>query len=548
MRSRRTLVVAFALVAALAGAAAACSNILGLEPPPIGDGGAPPVDATTGDAPGSDAPGPGVDGGTLDATGDAQVCTPLDGGGDGPTTYFPFNQTIIDDAGDHTWQFFEPDSVNPLSRNFQGGVYDGRYVYFAPSVSGTVTRYDTRASFVAGSSWTTFDTSTLNANAQGFGGAVYDGRYVYFVPSHAPSGYVGLLVRFDTQQAASFTTGGAAWSTFDMGTLPVPDGGLATTGFSSGVFDGNAVYFAPYFNGVHLSRVVQYSPDGGLPESGVAEAGTSDGGIDAGDSGLHDGGSDAGDSGLHDGGSDAGDAGDSGPHDSGAVEAGPPGFASASQFSTFDLSTRNASAAGYLGALFDGQYVYMVPYNGNAGLSGLVARYDTDASFVSGASWTIFDVTEVNASSAGFAGAAFDGRFVYLVPHVKTIATRYDTQGGSFTTKTPWSTFDVSTVVPTTDAGAPSFTGAGFDGRFIYYVPASTGAVLRYDTWSTFTEACAWSTHDISQDVAGAVAYYGAVYDGQYLYLVPKGTWVARFDTKTPGSMPALTGYNGSFY
>jgi hypothetical protein len=44
------------------------------------------------------------------------------------------------------------------------------------------------------------------------------------------------------------------------------------------------------------------------------------------------------------------------------------------------------------------------------------------------------------------------------------------------------------------------------------------------------------------------VAYYGAVYDGQYLYLVPKGTWVARFDTKTPGSMPALTGYNGSFY
>jgi hypothetical protein len=533
MRSRLTLVVLVAAAAALAAATtAACSNILGLEPPPTDDGGAAPPDATTGDAPGSDSAGP--EGGTADSAGDAQqMCTPLDAAGDGPAAYYPFNDQIIDDAGDHTWTFFEPDSVNPLSHNFQGGVYDGRYVYFAPSVSGTVTRYDTHASFVVGSSWTTFDTSTLSASAQGFGGAVYDGRYAYFVPSKAPSGYVGLLVRFDTQQPSSFTTGGAAWSTFDMGTLPVPDGGLATTGFSSGVFDGNDVYFAPYFNGVHLSRVVQYEPDAGLPEGGVAEAGGPEGGVDAGDAGLHDGG---------------GDAGDSGVHDSGAVEAGPTGFASASQFSTFDLSTRNASAAGYLGALFDGQYVYMVPYNGNAGISGLVARYDPTTSFVSGASWTIFDVTEVNAASAGFTGAAFDGRFVYLVPHVKTIVTRYDTLAGSFTGKSSWSTFDISTVAPASDAGAPSFSGAGFDGRFIYYVPALTGGVVRYDTWSTFTDPCAWSSHDLSQDVGGAVSYYGAVYDGQYLYLVPKGTWVARFDTKTPGSMPVLTGYNGSFY
>jgi hypothetical protein len=134
------------------------------------------------------------------------------------------------------------------------------------------------------------------------------------------------------------------------------------------------------------------------------------------------------------------------------------------------------------------------------------------------------------------------------VPHVKTIATRFDTQGGSFTSKTPWSTFDISTVAPASDAGAPSFSGAGFDGRFVYYVPALTGGVVRYDTWSAFTDSCAWSSHDISLDVAGAVSYYGAVYDGQYLYLVPKGTWVARFDTKTPNAMPSLAGYNGSFY
>jgi hypothetical protein len=520
--SPRTVLPALSAFAALCVSSAACSAILDLEPPPGEDAGGDDgstFDVTTGDAPATDAPA--MDSASRgDAGSDAPVCLALDAGGDGSTTYFPLKQSVIDDAGTHTWEFFEPSSVNTLARDFQGGVFDGRYVYFSPLTSGTITRYDTQGSFVAMASWSTFDTSTLGANAQAFNGAVYDGRYVYFVPFHSPGAYDGLIVRYDT---ATPFTGAAGWSTFDLTTLPVPDGGTALTGFAGGVFDGHAVYFAPYYDGVdRLGRAVRYVP----------ETNESDGG----GSGVHD----AGDAGLHDGG------------DAGSRDAGPPPFAVASQFQTFDLTTRNSSAAGYTGALFDGQYVYTIPALNNAGVSGLVARYDTAASFVAGASWTVFDATEINAEAYDFVGAAFDGRFIYLVPHSKAIAMRYDTQAGALASKAAWSSYDLSTLTPA-DAGTPSFSGAGFDGRFVYFVPGTaggqgSGGIVRYDTWSTFAAPCAWSFYDISESVAAATSYYGAVFDGQYLYLVPKGTWVARFDTKSPASMPSLPAYNGSFF
>src|ERR1700734_509512 len=190
MRSGRAVLLALTAFAGLGAASAACSAILDLQPPPLandgGDDGSA-LDATTIDAAASDAT-PGTDAGSV------VVCLPLDAGGDGSVTYFPLRQTVVDDAGTHSWEFFEPSSVNALARDFQGGVFDGRYIYFSPVSNGAVTRYDTQGSFTAMTSWSTFDTSTLGANAQGFNGAVYDGRFVYFVPYHAPSAYVGLIV------------------------------------------------------------------------------------------------------------------------------------------------------------------------------------------------------------------------------------------------------------------------------------------------------------------------------------------------------------------
>ena len=98
-------------------------------------------------------------------------------------------------------------------------------------------------------------------------------------------------------------------------------------------------------------------------------------------------------------------------------------------WTTFDVSTVNAGAKGFFSAAFDGRYVYLVPYN-NGAYHGIVTRYDTQAAFGTSGSWTTFDVSTVNAGAKGFNGAAFDGRYVYLVPNYNGadhgIVTRFD--------------------------------------------------------------------------------------------------------------------------
>jgi hypothetical protein len=139
---------------------------------------------------------------------------------------------------------------------------------------------------------------------------------------------------------------------------------------------------------------------------------------------------------------------------------------------------------------------------------------------------------------------------VYLVPHAETVAVRYDTSQGFLQTPS-YEAFDIAQLFPPNDAGLPAFAGAAYDGRFIYYVPSTPGfgGVVRYDTSSDFTSACAWSTVDITQYNAAASYFWGAVYDGKYLYFVPRtGSTVARFDTKTARSMPSLPAFSGSFY
>ena len=83
-----------------------------------------------------------------------------------------------------------------MSFGFTGGVFDGRYIYLAPTSngvvnSGQVTRYDTTLSFTQSTSYSILSRSGINASAVGYQGAVFDGKSVYFVPSN------GLISRID---------------------------------------------------------------------------------------------------------------------------------------------------------------------------------------------------------------------------------------------------------------------------------------------------------------------------------------------------------------
>jgi hypothetical protein len=549
MRARQAVL----LLAGFLLSGAACSAILDLQPPsePADGGGTDGTtggeggngDAPTGDAPAGDAPGP-------DGGGDALVCLPVDAGvvlegGSGPTVWNAFDNPVVDDAGDHAWAIFDTSTLLSSAGDFQGAAFDGRYIYLVPVSSGIVTRYDTLGSFSQRGSWSTFDTTTLPLPGGRFSGAVYDGRYVTFVPSAISNG-ADVEARYDT--TGDFTSPGS-WSTFDTLSLPVPDGGAPAQGFHGGVFDGRYVYFVPYKSGaVYDGRVVRYDTfplEGGAPDADAGEPDAHDAAIpDAEDSGV-----DAHDAGVADAQDSSTDA-----HESGAADAGPPPVPP--QWSSFDVATQNASAIGFFGGVYDGRYVYLVPFYNegtiNSGYSGWVARYDTTLPFTSIPSWASYDTSQLTGGkSFGFQGGAFDGRYVYFVPSRGTVVTRYDTQGGDFFSSGNWSAYDVSPLIgPDASADTGHFTTAGFDGRYMYFVPsfAGFGGVVRYDTFSTFSSPCAWSEFDFSQYNAQAQNFAGVVYDGQYLYFVPVGSVVTRFDTKSPPSMPNLPSFRGSFY
>jgi hypothetical protein len=354
---------------------------------------------------------------------------------------------------------FDTASVNAGAKGFSGAAFDGRYIYFAPNhdgenYSGLVTRYDTTASFTKASSWRTYDATAINKKARGFFGAVFDGRYVYFVPDEY--GTSGLVTRYDTAREFSSP---ASWSVYDTAAQ-----NPKSTGFRSAVFDGRYLYLIPYKNSKkHESHglVVRYDT--------IAD------------------------------------------------------FKSPASWSFFDTSSVDANATGFIGAVFDGRYVYLVPTH-NGEYFGEVARYDTSLPFASRDAWSVFNTVALNAKSKGFVGAVFDGRYVYFVPYHNAEpqgqVTRYDTKG-SFVAPTSWRFYDTTAV----DPSSVGFTGGVSDGRYVYFVPNNRdgphGHLLRYDTEGTFSSARSWRTFDLTSVNPAASGFHRAVFDGRYVYFVP---------------------------
>ena len=242
--------------------------------------------------------------------------------------------------------------------------------------------------------------ATDGLETRGFFGAMCDGRYVYFSPQCNTAGRHGTALRYDTH--GGFDDPGS-WSAYDAGRTS----GLDTTGYYGVACTGRYVYYVPGYDG-----------DGG----------------------------------------------------------------------------------GGSGAVFDGRHVYYVPYGDNTA----VVRYDTESPFDAGASWESRDVAGTSGLDCrGFDGALFDGRYVYFIPFYNGGADesgfhcellRYDTSM-DFADGEAWSAVDGSLLAPPNPGG---FNGGAFDGRFLYFAPWRKdgkpgdptgdgtifphGQVLRYDT------------------------------------------------------------------
>jgi hypothetical protein len=407
-----------------------------------------------------------------------------EGGWSEPTASFSFT-----DPGN--WQAFDPAIIGVGSDvAYTGGVWDGRYVYFIPNNQGPsdpafsqVLRYDTTQAFSSGAAWATFDPPANGVGTPAKGGSTggtFDGRYLYLAPLR------GQVLRYDTQAPFGSTS---SWAVYDLGVV---------ASYRGAVYNGRYVYFSPgsYAGGAY----------------GVALR-----------------------------------------YDTQAS------FTSAAGWTAFDPGANGVGAdpRGFVGEVFDGRYVYYVPHdNGSYGWFGEVLRYDTQATFGAPSGWAAFDpgANGVGSDPDGYAGGVFDGRYVYFVPYINDALSpsgevlRYDTQS-SFESTSAWTAYDVDSFA------AGGYWGATFDGKYLYFAPNDSLEVLRYDTSAPFATASSWSTFDLGTSgiATNLSRFAGAVFDGEYVYFVPyqyaspEKAQVVRFHARYPAAIPA-TIVGGSTY
>lgn len=384
------------------------------------------------------------------------------------------------------WSTFDMAArIDPRLRGYVGAAFDRRHVYFAPYgnagvTHGNVVSYDTEKGFDDPASWSWFDLTTLDPNARGYAGAatfIREGKtpeYVYLVPFQGKSGGGDVVARLKVGDALK------DWSVLPLGAHP-PTTGAA--GLGGAVVNFSHVWMPsrdparPFV--LHENRVAQ-NPQR-LLDAGWASfdaRGTLDAGAGKPVGGYYGGAFDLGNRLFF-----APFQNESGPHGIALVK--EVGSGTTSGWTTFDLTAVSPKYRGFAGAVFARGHVYYVPHaNANNQRHGNVVRYDTLGDFTSTAAWTGVDLTTFHPSLQGFVGGIFDGRFVYFVPFNSDggiVVARYDTTNPSFEDASAWSWFDIRTVSP----AAARFNGAAFDGKYIYFIPYDNGVVVRFDARET---------------------------------------------------------------
>ena len=207
------------------------------------------------------------------------------------------------------------------------------------------------------------------------------------------------------------------------------------------------------------------------------------------------------------------------------------------------LSKGIESKPGYSGSVFDGQYVYFVPFADSVSRHGEVFRYNTYKEFTSTTAWEAYDpsVNGLGTDPVGYVGGTFDGRYVYFAPfrnnsggpdthHGEVL--RFDTHGG-FSAISSWQAYDPANNGVGTDP--TGFQGAVYCGAAVYFVPTrnttdTSGEVLRYDPNEDFESTAGWKAYDPSANGVGthSKGFVGGVCDGRYVYFVPNNDGVSN--------------------
>lgn len=362
--------------------------------------------------------------------------------------------------------------------------------------------------------WEVFNsTNTSGANdVRGFVGGVFDGRYIYCSPWWKGNTQSGKVLRYDTHGDFNSSEN---WTTYNAEN---EDGETDIRGLEGAVFDGRYVYFVPlHRDGIYYATVLRYDTRGDFHDEAsweVFDAGTID------DQGTLKGFVGA----VFDGAYIYFVPNPFEPHGKVLRLDTRLTFTSRQAWSFFDLNQLDSSEfgmKGYFGGVFDGRYLYLVPFNS----TGTFVRYDTQRDFLSNDSWEYVRVTEVveDNVNTSFAGAAFDGRYIYFAPIFSGNVVRFDTHG-DFLSKENWTKFGFYNL----EGGGElqGSVGPAFDGRYVYFPPmygllGRSGRFMIYDTYQDFHSIDSWNTIDLAEVDPQFKGFEGAVFDGQSIYFLP---------------------------
>jgi len=210
-------------------------------------------------------------------------------------------------------------------------------------------------------------------------------------------------------------------------------------------------------------------------------------------------------------------------------------------FEAYDAGfTDGLDSKGFMGAIFDGRYIYFSPQRNTTERHGIVLRYDSHQDFSKESSWDAFDASIVDGLiTKGFYGGVFDGTYVYFTPRkdnygYHTRILRYDTRK-NFKDRSAWNAFDLGLD--------NSYQGAAFDGKYAYFAPGRDFVgkyptpALRYDTTKTFKDQKSYEWFNLGSvkklvEKAKRVDLDGISFDGRYMYYSPLGgKHIIRYDT-----------------
>jgi hypothetical protein len=194
-------------------------------------------------------------------------------------------------------------------------------------------------------------------------------------------------------------------------------------------------------------------------------------------------------------------------------------FESDVAWTAFDLTNVSATLGEHLASVFDGRFLWLVPFSDATGNpSGLFARYDTQsaAGFANAASWTTFDATSLSSiANRFFAAAHLDGGSYFarngsLRPVLRHVGNDLDSG---------WAVADPAAGLP-----CIGVRGAACAGAAMFFGPngGSPSCLVRYDTRQAIDASSAWEAFAFTSDDAGADRFSGMIATTTHLYMTPR--------------------------